>query len=96
VELELIRREITASTFLPWHRNVDVAADDYLRHVDAWLAQYKGLASAEGFEAMNTVERGGWITIRTTFEIAEQSTREAVPSLFAGDLPERLNDVFAS
>lgn len=95
VELGVIADELSGLSPLPWHSSIVKLRDAYLDHNDAWVELYSGLARAKDGSEMDAIAEASGVEISTTFRIAGRSAQAALPSLFVGDLKDRLDAVFA-
>ena len=95
VELGVVAADIGGVSPLPWHSAVARLRDDYLKHNQEWVRLYSECARAQDRAEMAAVYDQRHVDIATTFRVAEHAAQAALPSLFVGDVKDRLDAVFA-
>ncbi len=90
-KLAVVKERMSDSSFLPWHSEIQEANDDFLQHIGAWMARYEDeYEFSQYLSPESTIDPPKVSTdISITFELAKESSREAIPPLFKRDFVER-------
>lgn len=85
--------DMEQAAVLPWHGDLKTAQADYLEHIEAWRERMQSVFEF-GSRPEGDPPTRNTIDISSTWRIAQKSSENALPWLFANQLRERQADIF--